>query len=65
MINYLWDHASEVGDDGNFKDSVYQATVTYIAPYHKSGPVKSTKHVKNKYKTVSTLSTGHQLLTFN
>ena len=65
MMNYLQDHASEVGDGESFKDSVYQATVTYIAPYHKSGPVKSTKHVKNKYKTVSTLSTGPQLLTFN
>ena len=65
MMNYLWENASEVGDGENFKDSVYQATMTYIIPYHKSGPVKSAKHVKNKYKTVSTSSTGHWLLTFN
>ena len=50
MMNYLWDHASEVSYGGNFKDSVYQATTIYISPYHKSGPVKSAKHVKNKYK---------------
>ena len=48
MMNYLQDHASEVGNGGNFKDSVCQATATYIAPYHKSGPVMSAKHVKNK-----------------
>ena len=50
MINYLQDHASQVGDSGNFKDSAYQTTATYIIPYCKSGPVKSAKNVKNKYK---------------
>ena len=65
VMDYLRDHASEAGDGGNFKDSVYQAAATYIAPYYKSGPVKSAKHVKNKYKTVSTLLTIHQLLITN
>ena len=65
VMDYLQDHASEVGSGGNFKDSVYQAAATYIAPYYKSGPVKLAKHVKNKYKTVSTLLTIHQLLITN
>ena len=65
VMDYLWDHASEVGDGGNFKDSMYQAAATYIAPYYKSGPVKSAKHVKNKYKTVSTSLTICQLLITN
>ena len=34
VINYLQDHASEAGNGGNFKDSVYLATATYIAPYY-------------------------------
>ena len=65
VMDYLRDHASEAGDGGNFKDSVYQAAATYIAPYYKSGPVKSAKHVKNKYKTVSTSLTIRRLLITN
>ena len=53
MVVYLCDHASEAGDGGNFKDSAYLAAATYMAPYHKSGPVKTEKHVKNKYRSVS------------
>ena len=44
VMDYLQDHASEASNGGNFKDSVYQAAATYIAPYYKSGPVKSAKH---------------------
>ena len=62
VMDYLRDHASEAGDGENFKDSVYQAAATYIAPYYKSGPVKLAKHVKNKYKTVSTSLTICRLL---
>ena len=58
MMEYLRDHASEAGDGGNFKETAYQAAATYIAPYRKSGPIKTAKHVKNKYKTVSILITG-------
>ena len=65
VMDYLQDHASEAGNGGNFKDSVYQAAATYIAPYYKSGPVKLAKHVKNKYKTVSTSLTIRQLLITN
>ena len=54
-MEYLNDHASEAGNGGNFKDTVYLAAATYIAPYHKTSPVKTAKHIKNtKYQTVST-----------
>ena len=53
MMEYLHDHASEVGDGGNFKDSPYLAEAVYIAPYHRSGPVKTAKHIKTKYRSVS------------
>ena len=53
MMVYLQDHASQADDGGNFKDSTYQAAATHIAPHHKSGPAKTAKHVKGKYKTVS------------
>ena len=53
MMEYLRDNAASAGDGGNFKDSTYQAAATYIAPYHKSGPIKTAKHVKGKYKSVS------------
>ena len=52
MMEYLQDNAASAGDGGNFKDSTYQATATYIAPYHKSGPIKTAKHVKGMYKSV-------------
>ena len=53
MMEYLWDHTSQGGDGGNFKDSTYQAAATHIAPHHKSGLAKTAKHVKGKYKMVS------------
>ena len=53
MMEYLQDNAASAGDGGNFNDSTYQATATYIAPYHKSGPIKIAKHVKGKYESVS------------
>ena len=53
MMEYLCDHASEACDGENFKDSAYLAAVTYMAHYHKSGPVKTAKHVKGKYRNVS------------
>ena len=53
MMMYLRDHASQAGDGGNFKDSIYQAPATHITPHHKSGPAKTAKHVKEKYKMVS------------
>ena len=53
MMEYLQDNVASAGDGGNFKDSTYQATATYIALYHKSGPIKTAKHVKGKYKSVS------------
>ena len=52
MMEYLCDHALEVGDRDNFKDSAYLAAAVYIAPYHRYGPVKTAKHVKTKYRSV-------------
>ena len=53
MMEYLWDHTFQAGDGSNFKDSTYQAAAMHITPLHKSGPAKTAKHVKGKYKTVS------------
>ena len=53
MMEYLCDHALEADDGGNFKDSAYLAAAVYIAPYYRSGPVKTVKHIKNKYRSVS------------
>ena len=53
MMEYLCGHASEAGNGGNFKDSAYLAAPVYIATYHRSGPVKTVKHIKNKYRSVS------------
>ena len=35
MMEYLWDHTSQACDGGIFKDSIYQAAATHIAPHHK------------------------------
>ena len=50
MMEYHQDHTSQAGDGGNFEDSTYQASATHITPHHKSGPAKTEKHVKGKYK---------------
>ena len=55
MMEYLWDHADEAGDGGNFKDSTYWAAAANIAFYHKGGPIKASKHVKGRYISVSKL----------
>ena len=55
MMEYLHDHASEAGDGGNFKNSAYLAEAVYIAPYHRYGPVKTVKHIKTKYRSVSVI----------
>ena len=62
MMEYLCDHTSEAGDGGNFKETAYQAAATYIAPYCKSGPIKMSKHVKNKYKTISFININCSIL---
>ena len=49
LMKYLWDHTASAGK----KDSTYQAAATYITPYHKSGPIKTAKLIKGKYKSVS------------
>ena len=59
MMKYIQDHVALAGDGGNFKDPTYQAAATYIDPYHKSGPIKMAKHVKGKYKSVSTSLIQH------
>lgn len=59
MMEYLQDHAAEAGDGGNFKDPAFVAAAAYIAPYYKSGPTKTAKHVKGKYKTVSIILIEH------
>ena len=62
MMEYLHDHASEAGDGGNFKETAYQAAAAYIAPYCKSSLIKTSKHVKNKYKTISFININCSIL---
>ena len=58
MMEYLCDHTSEAGDGGNFKETAYWGA----APYCKSSPIKVSKHVKNKYKTISFININCSIL---
>jgi hypothetical protein len=53
LIQYLWEHRSEGGDGGGFKPPTFKAAAEHIAPYHTSGPVKTTKSVQTKWIGVS------------
>ena len=53
FIEYLWEHRSEGGDRGSFKDVTMRAATEHIADKHTAGPVKPLKHCKTKWSAVS------------
>jgi hypothetical protein len=53
LVEYLWEHRSEGGDGGTFKDVTMRAAAEYIADKHTIGPIKLLKHCKTKYSSVS------------
>ena len=53
FIEYLWEHRSEGGDGGTFKDVTMRAAAEHIADKHTIGPIKQLKHCKTKYSRVS------------
>ena len=53
FVEYLWEHRSEGGDGGTFKDVTMRAAAEHIADKHDLGPIKLLKHCKTKYSGVS------------
>ncbi|KAF8992398.1 hypothetical protein BDQ17DRAFT_209154 [Cyathus striatus] len=51
LIQYLYDHISEAGDNGSFKKPTFEAAAIDIAPFHMRGAVKTAKMCQNKYTT--------------
>ncbi|KAI5987964.1 hypothetical protein EDC04DRAFT_3097749 [Pisolithus marmoratus] len=49
QIHYLHEHWVEVGDNGNFKSSMYKSAAEHISKHLTSGPVKTTAMVRNKW----------------
>ena len=53
FVEYLWEHRSEGGDGGTFKDVTMRAAAEHIADKRTMGPIKLVKHCKIKYSAVS------------
>ena len=53
FVGYLWEHRSEAGDRGSFKDVTMRAAAEHIADKHTAGPIKLLKHCKTKWASVS------------
>ena len=53
LVEYLWEHRAEGGDGGTFKPPTFNAAARHIAEYRTSGAVKTAKHLKTKWSSVS------------
>jgi hypothetical protein len=52
LVEFLWAHRAQV-EGGNFKDLHFNAAADHIVSEWSSGPVKSAKHCKTKWQSVS------------
>ena len=55
LIDYLYEHRSEVGDAGNFKSATLNAAANYIGPHLTQGPAKTGKMCGTKWSSVRLL----------
>lgn len=53
LVDFLWEHRSEAGDGGTFKDTMFNAAADHIAKYWTTGPTKTAKRCKTKWAGVS------------
>ena len=53
FVEYLHEHKAEGGDGGGFKDVTFRGASTHIANLLTAGPVKTPKHCKTKWASVS------------
>lgn len=53
LVDFLWEHKAEAGEGGNFKDATFNTAAQHIAPFWRSGSVKTAKHCKTKWQSVS------------
>ena len=58
MLDYLYEHRSEMADGGTFKDSTWSGVTQHIADLLVSGSVKTGDRCKSKYAAVCILSTS-------
>jgi len=58
LVDFLYDHRSEGGDGGNFKEATLSAAVVHLRPYYVSGRAKDLKSVRNRWSLVSAHSTA-------
>ena len=53
FVEYHWEHKAEGGDGGGFKDVTFRGASMHIANLLTAGPVKTPKHCKMKWASVS------------
>jgi hypothetical protein len=52
LVDFLLEHKSEIGDAGMYKMTTFNAAAVRIAPHHTSGPMKTGKMCKTKWRAV-------------
>ena len=52
LVTYLAEHKSEMGDGGMYKMGTFNAVANEIAKHHTSGPAKTGKMCKTKWRAV-------------
>ena len=52
LLTYLAEHKSEIGDGGMYKMVTFNAVASEIAKHYTSGPVKTGKMCKTKWRVV-------------
>jgi hypothetical protein len=56
LVDYLYEHKSEAGDGGSFKNQTFNAAVQAISGFRTAGPPKTAKMCKTKWAAVSDIS---------
>jgi hypothetical protein len=58
LVQYLWEHRSECGDGGNFKNVTLNGALEHLASHPSTvGPRKTVKQLKTKWGAVGTQTT--------
>jgi hypothetical protein len=52
LVDFLLEHKSEMGEAGMYKMGTFNAAASHIAVHHTSGPIKTGKMCKTKWRAV-------------
>jgi hypothetical protein len=64
LVQYLWEHRSECGDGGNFKNATLNAAAEHLEPHTTVGARKTAKHLRSKWQTVGTANNSSLVVAY-